>query len=185
MTIARDLTSEQHETGAIPDRLAGAGGGHYKIPAKNEDYGVAESPLIQNNGDPATDQLYTTGFALLGLHEAVAATGDQDLRKAEDRLAEYLCRIQVRSTKFPYLDGAWFRAFDYKRWDYYASSADLGWGAWCAEAGWGPAWTTATLYLRLQKTNLWDATVDSRIKDHWPEVQNQMGVNDGKPWNAP
>ena len=111
-------------------------------------------------------------------------TGDQDLRKSEDRLAEYLCRIQVRSTRFPYLDGAWFRAFDFARWDYYASSADLGWGAWSAEAGWGPAWTAATLALRLQKTSLWEITANNRLKRHLPAVQDQMRVNDGLPWRG-
>ena len=62
--------------------------------------------------------LYTCNFALLGLHEAVAATGDPELKAAEDKLAEFLCRIQIRSERIPYLDGGWFRAFDYKQWDY-------------------------------------------------------------------
>ena len=92
-----------------------------------------------------SDQLYTAGFALRGLHEAAAATGDEKLSAAEDKLAAYLCRIQIRSAKFPYLDGGWFRAFDFGRSDYFASSADLGWGAWSVEAGWGNAWTAATL----------------------------------------
>jgi hypothetical protein len=181
MTIAEDLLAAQHESGAIADRLANAGGGHYQIPQSNEAYGTTETPLIQKNGDPVSDQLYATGFALLGLREAVGATGDARLRAAEDKLAAYLCRIQVRSEKLPYLDGAWFRAFDFGRWDFWASSADMGWGAWSVEAGWGPAWTAATMAMRERKTTMWDLTASSRIKDQLPRVRADMTQNDGRP----
>src|SRR3954465_13573611 len=89
-TVAGDLLRNQRARGAIPEQLLGRGGGHYVVPATNEAYGTTETPLIQIDGDPVSDQLYTTGFALIGLHEAAAATGDADLKKAEDRLAEYL-----------------------------------------------------------------------------------------------
>ena len=180
-TVATDLLEAQHESGAIADRLANAGGGHYQIPQSNDAYGTSETPLIQKNGDPVSDQLYATGFALLGLHEAAAATGDEKLRAAEEKLAAYLCRIQIRSEKIPYLDGGWFRAFDFGRWDFYASSADLGWGAWSVEAGWGPAWTAATLALRQRETTMWDMTATSRIKEQLPRVRGEMEKNDGQP----
>lgn len=162
-TVANDLLKSQEACGAIRERLAGAGGGHYKIPDSNESYGTAETPMIQTNDDTASDQLYTTGFALLGLHEAAAATHDPNLRTAEDRLAQYLCRIQIRSEKFPQFDGAWYRAFDFTKWDYWASSADLGWGAWSIEAGWGSAWITATLALRESQISLWDLLQKSTV----------------------
>jgi hypothetical protein len=154
------------------------------VPQSNEAYGTSETPLIQENGDPVSDQLYTTGFALLGLREAAAATGDVKLRAAENRLAEYLARIQVRSEKLPYLDGAWFRAFDFGKWDYWASSADLGWGAWNAEAGWGPAWIPVVFGLRAQDTTLWDATRTSRIAEQVEPVKRLMSQNDGRPYQA-
>jgi hypothetical protein len=181
-TITDDLLSHQQPCGALPERFGVEGGGGYHIPASNEQYGTGETPLIQRNGDPATDQLYTTGFALFGLHEAAAATGDARLKSAEDKLASYLCRIQVHSNDVPYVNGTWFRAFDYKRWDYWASSADVGWGAWSAESGWGPAWITATLGLRLKGTNVWDITSSSKIADHFSAVRKQMAENDGGPW---
>ena len=112
--------------------------------ANSETYGTAETPLIQTVGDPASDQLYTAGFALLALHEAFAACGDANLKHAEDKLADYLCRIQIRADNFPSLDGAWFRAFDYGKWDYWGSSADVGWGVCSVESGWGQAWIAAT-----------------------------------------
>jgi hypothetical protein len=154
--VAADLLERQGPTGAIHEWLGPEYSGFFQIPKSNEAYGTTETPLIQENGDPATDQLYTTGFALFGLHEAAAATGDAAIRSAEDRLAAFLCRIQIRSAKFPWLDGWWFRAFDDRRWEAWASSADAGWGAWSLEAGWAPAWTAATLALRVRKTTFWD-----------------------------
>jgi hypothetical protein len=162
--VAGDLLKRQQPNGAIHEWLGGTGGGHYQIPQSNETYGTGETPLIQQNGDPASDQLYTTGFALLGLHEAAAATGDKTLKQAEDKLAEFLCRIQTRSEKVPYLNGWWFRTFDDRRWEFWASSADIGWGAWSLETGWAQAWTAATLAMREKKTTFWDLTSRVRIE---------------------
>ena len=176
--VAVDLLKHQVASGAIHEWLGGTGGGHYRIPQSNEAYGTAETPLIQQNGDPASDQLYTTGFALLGLHEAAAATGDKSLRTAEDKLAEFLCRIQIQSQKIPYLNGAWFRAFDDRRWEFWASSADIGWGAWSVESGWGQAWTAAVLGLRQKGTTFWDLTANPRIKTLLPAVEAQMSMRE-------
>ena len=172
--VARDLLAHQQPSGAIYERLGRVHGGHYQAPQRNEDYGTNETPLVQENGDPASDQLYTTGFALLGLHEAVGATRDPKLKRAEDKLAEYLCRIQTRSKKLPYLNGTWFRAFDDRRWEAWASSADNGWGAWSIESGWGQAWTAAILALREQQTTVWDFTANTRVRDHFAKLRAQM-----------
>jgi hypothetical protein len=172
--VAGDLLAWQQPSGAIHERLGQAHGGGFRTPKSNEEYGTGETPLLQQNGDPVTDQLYTTGFALLGLHEAVGATGDAKLKHAEDKLAEYLCRIQTRSKKLPYLNGTWFRAFDDRRWEAWASSADIGWGAWSIESGWGQAWTAAILSLREQKTTVWDFTAKSRVRDYFPRLRAQM-----------
>lgn len=179
--VAKDLLTCQRPCGAIQEQLKGTGGGHYQIPQSNEAYGTGETPLIQTNADPASDQLYTAGFALLGLHEAVGATGDAELKAAEDKLAEYLCRIQVRSERLPYVDGTWFRAFDYRKWDYWASSADLGWGVWSVEAGWAQAWTAAVLAMREKHTTVWEMTARSRIKEVLEKVKGEMAQNDGGP----
>jgi hypothetical protein len=121
-----------------------------------------------------SDQLYTTGFALLGLHEAVAVTGDKQLEAAEDKLAEFLCRIQTRSEKYSWLNGTWFRAFDDHRWEAWASSADMGWGAWSLEAGWGQAWTAAVLGLREKRTTLWEMISQTHIEKDFPKLREQM-----------
>jgi hypothetical protein len=171
--LTDDLLADQQANGAIRESL-GRTQGHYQKPTRNEDYGTTETPLIQENGDPVTDQLYTTGFALLGLHEAAAATHEAKLKHAEDKLADFLCRIQTRSKKIDYCNGTWFRAFDDKRWDFWASSADVGWGAWSLEAGWGQAWTTAILGLREKRTTVWELTQRTRIAKHLDAMLRQM-----------
>lgn len=172
--VATDLLKQHQPCGALHEQYNVANGGHYQLPASNEAYGTTETPLIQKNGDPVSDQLYVGGFALFGLHEAVAATGDAELRKAEDKLAEFLCRIQIRSEKLPWLDGWWFRAFDDRRWEAWASSADVGWGAWSLEAGWAQAWTVATLGLRDQQTSFWDFTRPSQIAKPFAKWRAEM-----------
>lgn len=171
--VAFDLLAVQNECGALGERFRTTGG-HYQVPGSNEAYGTTETPLIQEAGDPVSDQLYVSGFALLGLHEAAAALDDNEIREGADRLAEYLARIQTRSEKYPYLDGSWFRAFDFERWEAWASSADVGWGAWCVEAGWAQAWGLSTMALREKNTTLWDLTAGSKIAKSWDKVIRLM-----------
>ena len=47
------------------------------------------------------DLLYTCNFAFLGLHEAAAVTGDVRYQRMEDKLADFLLRIQVHSETHP------------------------------------------------------------------------------------
>lgn len=161
--IAGGLLALQDPCGAIREELGAPELGSYPPPPSNEAYGRHEASLIQANGDPVADLLYTTNFAFLGLREAAAATGDGFYADAEDRLAEFLCRIQARSTRRPELDGAWFRAFDFRRWEPWGSNADVGWGAWSVESGWTQGWITAVLALRLRDTSLWELTEGSRV----------------------
>ena len=165
-TITKDLLALQDASGAIREEIGSAGRGRYGPPRSNVAYGTAEAPLIQTNGDPLTDLLYTSNFAFLGLHEAAAATREATYGDATTRLADYLVRIQARSTRFPEFDGAWFRAFDFGRWDYWASNADLGWGAWSVETGWTQAWVATVLGLRELKTSVWELTDDSQVAKH-------------------
>ena len=79
--------------GRFARRLAGRRTGV----ASNEEYGTGEVTIIQQNGDTICDSLYTCNFALIGLHEAASATGDPLYANAEKRLADFLCRIQIRS----------------------------------------------------------------------------------------
>ena len=161
--IADDLLSFQDKSGAIREEVGSAGKGQYGPPKSNDKYGTSEAPLLQENGDPVADLLYTTNFAFLGLHEAAAATHDPVYIKAESKLAEFLCRIQVRSEKHPELSGGWFRAFDFGRWDYWASGSDWGWGPWSIETGWTQSWITSVLGMRNLRTSLWDLTGRSNL----------------------
>ncbi len=168
--IAGDLLALQDRCGAIREVIGDGGPG---IPS-NAAYGTSETSLIQTDGDPVCDLLYSCNFALIGLHEAAAATGDAYYAQAEDRLAQFLCRIQVRSEAHPELDGAWYRAFDFRRWDYWASSADWEWGPWCTETGWCQPWIAGTLALRSQETSLWDWVQKVDLKPHFDQLRPQL-----------
>ena len=173
-TMAGELLNCQNACGAIGEEIGSAGQGAYGPPASNEKYGADEAPLIQANGEPLCDLLYTTNFAFAGLHEAAAVTGERRYIEAEDRLAAFLCRAQVCSPRHEELDGAWFRAFDFGRCEYWASSADLGWGAWSIESGWTQAWITAVLAMRGSRTSLWGLTASSRVGLHCAALAAEM-----------
>lgn len=179
--MVRELLKYQADCGAIREQLGGPGKGSYGPPRSNEDYGKHEATLMQANGDPLCDLLYTTNFAFIGLHEAACATGRDDYKQAVDKLARFLCRIQVRSEVHTELDGAWYRAFDFDRWEYWASNADAGWGAWSVETGWTQGWITAVLAMRRMKTSLWEVTADTKIKRLMPQLRNEMIPDDALP----
>ena len=142
---------------AIQEELSAPGwGGSTRVPT-NENYGTFEAPLNQENSDPVSDFLYTTNFALLGLHEAAAATQNKTIIAAENALAEFVVRAQARSSTRPEIDGAWFRAFRFDdTWESWGSDSDVGWGAWSVETGWSQSWVTTTLAMRLLNTSLWE-----------------------------
>jgi hypothetical protein len=171
--MADELLRGQDACGAIREEIGDAGKGGFPPPASNEAYGTAEAPLIQTNADTASDTLYTCNFAFLALHEAAAALRDPRIKAAGDKLAAFICRIQIQSESHPELHGGWFRAFDFTRWEYWASNADAGWGAWCIETGWTQSWITAVLALRLKGTTLWDVTRGSDIRKHWIPLRAQ------------
>ncbi|MBN2023377.1 MAG: hypothetical protein JW809_11365 [Pirellulales bacterium] len=179
--LAQDMRKCQDASGAIREELGQLAQGAYRPPQSNAEYGKHEAALIQANGEPVADLLYTCNFTLLGLHEAHAATGEPLYREMADRLAEFLVRVQVRSEAHQELDGGWFRAFDYRRWDYWGSNADRGWGAWAIEVGWTQGWIPTGLALRELDLNLWDLTAGSRIARHWPEVRKAMLPREDNP----
>jgi hypothetical protein len=183
--LAGDIERCQDSCGAIREELGAPGKGTCPPTGSNADYGRFEASLIQENGDPVADLLYTCNFTFLGLHEAAAATGDQQFRRMADKLAEFLVRIQIRSEAHPELDGGWFRAFDFHRWDYWGSNADAGWGAWSIEVGWTQAWIPTVLALRELGLNLWDLTGKSRIARHWEKYRSLMLGDEPFPFPEP
>ena len=137
----------QQPCGAIRDAFGDFALGTYPPPQSNESYGTTEASLIQKNGDPVTDLLYTANFAFIGLWEASLALEEEDVKQAYRKLRDFLLRIQVRSKKYPELDGVWMRSFDYSKWEYWGSAADAGWSVWCVETGWMNSWIATTLLL--------------------------------------
>lgn len=174
MRVIGDLLKLQDSSGAIREELGDLKMGVYPPPQSNEAYGTHEASLIGQNGDKVSDLLYTTNFAFLGLHEAAWATGDPGIKAAEDKLAQFLCRIQVYSADHPELHGGWFRSFDYGRYEHWGCNADHGWGAWCIESGWTQGWITTILALREMNTSVWDLTVDSKVAAGFEDLRSQM-----------
>ncbi|WP_143715758.1 hypothetical protein [Pedobacter heparinus] len=150
--LLQDLT----KNGAITEKLGKTGLGRYERIASNAEYGSKEAPLISTNGDSVTDLLYTLNFAFFSLNEAAAATGESKYATATAQISDFMLRAQVNSPTHKDLDGAWFRAFDYKRWDYWASNADSGWGPWGTLTGWTQSWIITGLIHKSKQENLWD-----------------------------
>ena len=165
---------QDEETGAIREEVIHYPHLQFRIPQSNAEYGHSESGLAAKDGDPVTDQLYSTNFALFGLNEAYAATGDPQYRQMRDRLADFLIRVQVKSKAHPELDGGWFRAFDYEKWEYWGANADAGWGAWSIETGWTQAWIPTSLALCELETSLWDLSRDSQVNKHFQRILSEM-----------
>lgn len=171
--VASDMLAFQSETGAIREEI-GEGKGMFKELKSNNDYGSDEGSLIFRNGEPISCQIYTNNFALFSLHEAALATGEARYINATRKLCDYLTKIQVQSTKHRDLDGAWFRGFDYGKWEYWASNSDAGWGVWCTLTGWIQSWIVATKVQIQQKQSYWDLTKKPVIGSTAKQVIEQM-----------
>lgn len=169
----REVLRYQDESGALQEEI-GKGKGHFRMLTKNEDYGTDESSLIFKNGEDIACMLYTCNFAVFGMNEAAKATGDERYAEATAKLAEFLLRVQVKSDRHPDLDGAWFRAFDYGRWDYWASNSDWGWGAWCTLTGWIQSWIVTTQAQLERDESLWDIAKDPAVSAEANAIINQM-----------
>src|SRR5699024_5526937 len=139
----------------------------------NQEYGLKEAPLISNNGDKVTDLLYTLNYGAFSLQEAAAATGDLEYKKAVNKIVDFLVKVQVRSEKHPELDGAWFRAFDFGRWEYWASNADSGWGPWGTQTGWTQSWIMNSIVLNYEKSNFWDRSKEYYHSSSFEKIAKQ------------
>jgi hypothetical protein len=160
--MINEMLKYQSPGGAFREEI-GKGKGHFRELKTNDDYGTDEGSLIFRNGDPIACMIYTNNFAVFSLHEAARATGNPKYLAATNKLADFLTRIQVNSTRHKDLDGAWFRAFDYGKWDYWASNSDAGWGAWCTLTGWIQSWIVTTQVQLQEKQSFWEVTNKSRI----------------------
>ncbi|MBQ6470787.1 MAG: hypothetical protein IJJ33_02275 [Victivallales bacterium] len=172
----RELEPCLMECGAIREKLGPKESGVYPAPASNAQYGTTEAPLIQEDGDPCCDLLYTMNFAFPAVCEAAKATGEMKYAKAASRMSDFLTRIQARADDLPELSGAWLRGFDWELWDYWGSSADNGWGAWCVETGWTNCWIASTLRLRASRRTIGDLVEDGRMAALLPALLDEMSV---------
>lgn len=172
--MVEELLKNQVPCGAIREELGDPSTGMFGKAKSNEAYGKHEAPLIFNNGDPIADMLYTNNFAFIGLNEAVKATGNPKYAAALQSMSDFLTRIQVKSDHFKNVDGAWFRAFNFQNWDYWASNADAGWGAWSTLTGWIQSWIIATQAFIELDTSIWEVTEDLSVQPMGTDVIRAM-----------
>lgn len=99
-----------------------------------------DTAAASQSNDPAIlDLVYTQGFALNGMYYAGRALNSATFRLKAERLAAFLCEIQMRDVS-PLLDGAWRGMYDLRTQAYggkihESSSAEEG-GADSVYAGW-------------------------------------------------
>jgi hypothetical protein len=172
-TMVTEMLKYQASCGAIREEV-GTGKGLFRELKKNSDYGTDEGSLIFKNGDEISCMLYANNFALFSLNEAARATTNPLYKKAVDKLSDFLIRIQVQSEKHKDLNGAWFRAFDYGKWDYWASNSDAGWGAWCTLSGWIQSWIVTTQAQIMENQSFWELTKKSSIATPGKAVIDHM-----------
>ena len=153
--VANTLLQDLDQSGAIKEKLGIPGLGRYDKVESNAAYGLKEAPLMANYGDKVTDLLYTLNYAAFGLNEAYGATQDSSYQASLNKINDFFVKIQVQSEAHKDLDGAWLRAFDFGRWDYWASNADSGWGPWGTQTGWTQSWVLNSLAASVQKENFW------------------------------
>ena len=175
--ITEELLKNQVACGGIREELGNEAKSMFGCTPSNDAYGRTEASLIFKNGDPVADMLYTTNFAFVGLCEAAMATQNPEYLKAVNQMRDFLIRIQVRSDKFKNVDGAWFRAFNYQDWNYWASNADAGWGAWSTLTGWIQSWIIGTQYLIEKNTSLWDLAAKKDVSAIAGNVIEEMITN--------
>ena len=188
-TLITDMMMYQDATtGALQDRVGetGQGNGTYGSHPNNAAYGRHEAPVIQNNGDPCIDALYTSSFAMMSLNESVAAmdaVGNTALKNKfasySDKLADFFVKCQTTSTDEDY-NGVWFRGFDYEKWEVYGSDGDAAWGVWATETGWSQAWISTGLSMKVLDTNIWDSTKTTAVNKFFEDTATLMlaGVYD-------
>lgn len=154
--IVKDIEKRMSPCGAIQASLFKPENALFPPPRSNEEYGTREASLTQSEKDPCCDLLYTQVFGFAGLHEAYMATGEEKYKVLADKAASFLIRTQIVSEKHKELSGLWMRSFDFDLWEYYGSSADRIWGAWCIESGWANAPAAMIFSLRKAGKGLFD-----------------------------
>ena len=72
--------------------------------------------------------------------------------------------------------GAWFRAFDFEKWEYWASDGDWGYGPWVTDNGWTNGWIMTAMALRETNTTLWDVMSEESVQ--WEPQQIRSICNE-------
>lgn len=130
------LKSAQHSSGGVEE---------LDNPDPNR-FGKEDTGVFRFNGEGIGDFLYTNNFLLINLWEVWKAIGDKQALDFYNELSEFSSKIQIKSEMDKY-NGAWMRAFDLRKSEYFGNNGDIGWGPYCIEGGWTNALATTGLLL--------------------------------------
>ena len=130
----------------------------------NDQYGTREAPVIQQNGDPCVDNLYTQSFALLGLNEAAAASSDAalaaEITACRDKIGGIFLSAPSRSrTKRP-ITVSGSVPLTMKSGRPTAATAIPPGVSGRPNPGWTEAWINHGLSMIVLDANLWDLSAE-------------------------
>jgi len=140
----RDLSSEINKMLVWFKQRQHACGGIYETGGKGSgiEAGVfiIEAGVFMKDEDFIADNLYTNNFLAnyLAAIPLMKNPGDINLELAADiqtGLRKYFIKTQIQSPDSK-LNGAWIRAFDMEKQEYYGLNLDKDWGPYCIETGW-------------------------------------------------
>ncbi len=145
------LSIHQHELGAIEE-------------SDNPDperYGTEDTGVFRKNHEGIADLLYTNNFLLMNAWEAWKATGDPKMIEFYDKLARFITKVQIGSSKKEF-DGGWMRSFHLDSGEYFGNNGDTGWGAYVIESGWTNANILTGFLLKELNQSLLD--IESKVQ---------------------
>ncbi|GAA3413563.1 hypothetical protein ACFFNY_06720 [Paenibacillus hodogayensis] len=145
--VAEDLQRFRHASGAYVEWDEG-----YRA-AMRHSAGTGESSLLNENGDPVVDLLYSNNWLPAAFIQSYFVTKDPLFKSLWVAHARFLVSAQIKSDN-PMIDGAWGRAYDADKKEVFGSPADVGWGPWSIESGWTVAEIASGLLMGLLEERL-------------------------------
>lgn len=117
--------------------------------------GVAggESSVLDRNGNPVVDMLYSTNWLPTAFAQAYFVTGDEKFYRLWREVTRFIVSIQIRSCN-KNIDGVWARAFDVELNEVYGVPNDVGWAPWSVECGWTMGEIPSGILMGLMKDKL-------------------------------
>jgi len=146
--VVKDLQRFKHPSGAYLEWDTG-----YKASRSRKI--DSECSLLNENGDPVADLLYSINWLPTGFMQAYFVTKDSYFKELWNEVARFFISSQIHSSN-RVIDGAWARAFDVEFNEVFGSPYDEGWAHWTVETGWTMAEILSGLIMGLLSEELSD-----------------------------